>query len=84
MQQSGNKTDFSNQNVSMIHLSWLAGSISYISVYFIIINVFMYNTDRNNEDFRKQSMEKSAQEIACGGIQRFTTEPSSLWFYQQE
>lgn len=52
----------------MIHLSWLAGSISYISVYFIIINVFMYNTDRNNEDFRKQSMEKSAQEIACGGI----------------
>lgn len=44
----------------------------------------MYNTDRNNEDFRKQSMEKSAQEIACGGIQRFTKEPSSLWFYQQE
>lgn len=68
----------------MIRLSWLADSISYISVYFIIINVFVNNTDVNNEDFRKQSMEKSAQEITCGGMQRFPTERSSLWFYQQE
>lgn len=68
----------------MIYLSWLAGSISYISVYFIIINVCVNNTDMNNRDFTKQSMEKSAQKITRGGMQRFTTEQSSLWFYRQE